>query len=512
MSISKFIKSGIVVILLLSSIIASAQYPINYDVAFFTNAGSGDFAPYYIASNQHGIITQKSDALLRLNAWQPMDTTKRFSYGFGLDLLGGYTADATYQRYNKATESFYTHDEAPARAWIQQLYGEIKYRSVFLTLGLKQHQSAMLNNQLTSGDLIESGNARPIPELRAGFIDFVDIPFTNGWIQIQGEISYGRTTDTKWLENHYNYYNHFISTGAWYTYKRAYFRTNPSERFSVTFGAQAAGQFSGKTTFYNNGDVRKTDDRKLQIRHFFNMFIPKTGEEGFVLGNHLGSWDLMARYRMKNDDELKAYFQWPWEDGSGIGKLNGFDGLWGIEYRSSRRGFVNGVVLEYLDFTNQSGPLHWDPEDNPGTTITEENHTDGGDNYYNNMNYNGYAHYGMSIGSPFLASPLYNRDGYLAYIDNRVRGFHVGLMGTISKWVDYRIMGSYRKGWGTGLLPRATPVDDTSMMVEALYRVPSVQGLNIKAQVAFDKGSMYGDTFGALLSVSYNGIFNLGKK
>jgi hypothetical protein len=178
MSISKFIKSGIVVILLLSSIIASAQYPINYDVAFFTNAGSGDFAPYYIASNQHGIITQKSDALLRLNAWQPMDTTKRFSCGFGLDLLGGYTADATYQRYNKATESFYTHDEAPARAWIQQLYGEIKYRSVFLTLGLKQHQSAMLNNQLTSGDLIESGNARPIPELRAGFIDFVDIPFT----------------------------------------------------------------------------------------------------------------------------------------------------------------------------------------------------------------------------------------------------------------------------------------------------------------------------------------------
>ena len=128
------------------------------------------------------------------------------------------------------------------------------------------------------------------------------------------------------------------------------------------------------------------------------------------------------------------------------------------------------------------------------------------------MNYNGYAHYGMSIGSQFLASPLYNRDGYLAYIDNRVRGFHVGLMGTISKWVDYRIMGSYRKGWGTGLLPRATPVDDTSMMVEALYRVPSVQGLNIKAQVAFDKGSMYGDTFGALLSVSYNGIFNLGKK
>lgn len=130
MSIARFIKAHISIMLLFTALSISAQYSINYSSSFCANVGSGDFAPYYIASNQHGIITQKSDALFRLSAWLPMDTAKRFSYGFGLDLLGGYTANATYQRYDKATESFYTHEEAPARAWIQKLYGEIKYRSV----------------------------------------------------------------------------------------------------------------------------------------------------------------------------------------------------------------------------------------------------------------------------------------------------------------------------------------------------------------------------------------------
>ncbi len=33
---------------------------------------------------------------------------------------------------------------------------------------------------------------------------------------------------------------------------------------------------------------------------------------------------------------------------------------------------------------------------------------DGADNYYNNTWYNGYASYGMGIGSPMFPSPIYN--------------------------------------------------------------------------------------------------------
>ncbi len=463
--------------------------------------GSGDFAPYYISSNNHGIITQPDNALLRLKATSPLRTDGRWGYGFGVDVITGYSSATNYSKFDSASQSWYSEGERPAAIWLQQLYFDLRYRSVFLTAGLKEHQSALLNQSLSSGDLIESGNTRPIPELRAGFTDFQDIPFTNGWVQIQGEIGYGKATDDDWSRDHFNYYNNFITTGWWYTYKRAYFRTNPDKPLSITIGAQAAGQFAGTHVTYNAGNVTTTEKHDLKFRDFFDMFIPKTGEEGYVKGNHLGSWDFKARYRMHNNDEVYAYFQWPWEDGSGIGKLNGFDGLWGLEYKSAEHArLVNGVVLEYLDFTNQSGPLHWDPEDNPGTTLLDQ--ATGADNYYNNFFFNGYSHYGMSIGTPFLRSPLYNTNGILRFLCNRTRGFHVGISGDLTPALDYRLLFSYRKSWGSAFTPLIDTLSDTSMLVECNYRLNNC--IDMKAQLSFDAGDMYGDNFGALVSVSYH--------
>ena len=60
------------------------------------------------------------------------------------------------------------------------------------------------------------------------------------------------------------------------------------------------------------------------------MLLPsKDGGEGFVSGNHLGTWDIKAGYAFANGSELSAYCSRLWEDGSGIGKLNGWDGLSG---------------------------------------------------------------------------------------------------------------------------------------------------------------------------------------
>ncbi len=492
---------------------ALAQFPINYQADLIANAGSGDMAPYYISSNNHGIITQEYNALLRLGAWHPMTASKRFSYGFGVDFLTGYGSKATYSRYDADKASFVENRQGPSAIWLQQLYGEIKFRGVFLTVGLKEHESNMLDSRLSSGDLIESGNARPIPEVRAGFIDFQNIPFTNGWVQIDGEISYGKFTDNGWMKDHFNYYNYHLNDGPWYTYKRAYFRTKPSEPFSLTIGAQAAGNFGGTTYSYSKGAVTNTVKYSSSLKQFFKMFIPsldRDGPEGFVDGNHLGSWDVKGRYRLRNDMEIMFYHQIPCEDGSGIGLQNGFDGVWGLEYKSPKQSWINGAVIEYLDFTNQSGPMHWEPQDNPGTTIVAN--PSGNDNYYNNGFYNSYANYGMSIGTPFIRSTIYNSDGYLAFTDNRVRGFHIGVTGNISEPLTYRILFSYRRSWGTASILREYPADDTSMLAEVNYGFQGVKGLKVKAQVAFDRGELYGNTFGACLTVSYNGIFNLGKK
>lgn len=490
---------------------ARAEVPINYRATVIGTIGNNDFAPYYISSLSHGIITQSENSLLRLGAWKPISTDTRFSYGFGVDFVSGYSSSVDYLRYDFTINQFVSHSEKPAYIWLQQLYGEIKYRGVFITAGLKEHESKLLNNKLSSGDLVESGNSRPIPELRAGFIDPQNIPFTNGWVQISGEISYGKVTDSKWVRNHFNHYNSHIAQNTWYSYKRLYFHTKPSERFSVTIGAQAAAQFGGYTESYREGICIDTTYRTANLRDMFEIFIPKLSDkEGFVAGNHLGSWDFMARYRLKNDDEIKAYFQWPWEDGSGIGKMNGFDGIWGLEYKRAEKGWINGAVIEYLDFTNQSGPLHWAPNDSPGTTITDQ--ATGGDEYYNNAFYNSYSHYGMNIGTPVLRSMIYNIDGYPMIVDNLVKGFHLGIEGNVSNAVDYRILGGYRKAWGDGRIPRASAVENTSFMAEVNYNPPTIKGLSFKAQVAFDQGSMYGDNFGSCVTVSYNGLLNIGKK
>ena len=482
-------------------------------------AGSGDFAPYYIASNNHGILTQSKDALLRLSIDKQPDATRRFSYGFGVDFLTGYTSSTDYLRYSPQAAPgslpvaggwLIPHPEHPARIWLQQLYGEVRYRGVFLTAGMKEHNSALLSHTLSSGDIVESGNSRPIPEVRIGFNDFQDIPFTNGWLQIQGEISYGKMTDNAWVRNHYNYYTGHYNQGALYTYKRCYFRTKPAERFSATFGMQVGAFFGGESRWYDHGELVKTARHSKGIKQFFKMFLPTDGGQEYYTGSSLGSWDILLRYRLDNCSTLKAYMQKPWEDGSGIGFLNGFDGVWGLQFTASRKGWINGAVIEYIDFTNQSGPMHWDPDDHPGTDIPGR--AEGADDYYNNHEYNAYANYGMAIGTPFAVSPIYNTDGYLQFAANRVRGFHVGVEGNFTSEVSYRLLGGYRKAWGSGYVPFVTPKDDTSFMLEASYSPRKIDGLTVKASFGLDHGNLYGNNTGGMITVTYNGLIRIKRK
>ena len=494
--------------LALASVSASAQYGLEYDLSLTAGAGSGDFAPYYLSSLRHGRYLDADNIQAEAMVKRPMDHDRRFSYGFGLDLIAGYSSAVDYQRYDVDGDRWYGHSVRPSSMRVQQVYFDLRYRSIFLSTGMKERGSALLNNRLTSGDLIESGNARPIPQLRAGFTDFQDIPFTDGWLQIQGEIAYGKKMDNGWWRDHYNYYNGFISRNEYYNYKRCYFRTRPSERFSVTFGMQAAGAFGGTTDFYEKGVFMKSETRPVKARTIFQMLLPmQDGGELFYSGNHLGSWDFRARYRLKDDREIYAYFSWPFEDGSGIAKKNGWDGLWGLEYRSPEPAIISGVVVEYLDFTNQSGPIHYKPDDFPGTTVT--GHVSGTDDYYNHSFYNSYAYYGMSIGTPAIMSPAYNLDGYNKFAANVMRGFHVGIEGTVSPSVDYRVKCGYRKAYGDAqiLLPR--PIHLTSFMAEVDWAPRSLPSLSVNAAVSYDSGTMPCRAFGSMVTVKYRGLLNL---
>lgn len=500
-------------LLLLGTILTASAFELDWEVSTTANVGSGPFAPSLIMNNRAGTITQSKGIYERAATWCPLDLDKRFTYSFGFDGYVQATSAVSYERYNDTDKEFDWINRRPAAATLQQLYGEIKYRSLFLFAGMKENDRTFLNNPLSSGDMTVSNNARPIPQVRIGFYDFVNIPFTKGWAQIIGDIAYGKFTDSKWQTDHFNYYNNFITTGVWYHYKRLYLRSNPDAPFSVTVGMQHAAQFGGYWRKYANGKEVDSFRQKVNFRSFLDVFVQKQfndnghyNESGNFIGNHLGSWDVNFRYRLPNKDEISFYVMKPWEDGTGIGWENGFDGVWGLAYKSGSQTFIKGAVIEYLDFTNQAGPFTRVPSEGLPQNPT------GSDNYYNNLVYNSWMNYGLAIGSPVIKSTIYNRDGFLSVVDNAIRGFHLGVEGEVAG-IDWIMLLSWKQSKGAPWDPRAKRVQSTSMMVQGSYAFPKIQGLKVNAQLGFDAGDLYPGCFGALFSVSYSGkLFNKHSK
>lgn len=489
---------------------ASAEIEVDYHASVTAQASSGSLAPYMLGSWNDGRYAEGNGIWQEAGVLKRLDMSKRFDWSVGFDYIAGVGQKADYARWNEENGTWGLHAAGRNAARIGQLFGELKYRAVFLTVGMKNFRSKMVDDRLSSGDLTRSNNASPIPGAAIGFIDFVDIPLTNGWVQIDGEIMYGKMMDSGFKRNEFNYYDGELSQNIWYNYKRCYFRTNPDKNFYVTIGMQAAGLFGGSTYKYRNGDMYRSTHRGFKLGDVFQMFLPRPGGEDYYTGGHLGSWDFKADYRLRDGSQLSAYFEWPWEDGSGIGRMNGWDGLWGLKYDFARKGVVSKVLFEYLDFTNQSGPIHFDPEDNPFNPIT--GHAQGADDYYNNAYYGAYTNYGMGIGTPFLLSPIYNENGALSYLHNRARGFHAAVEGNPADWIDYRVMMGYEKAGGNGPVPAYRKVSSLSGMVSVTARpLKKLPQLGVGLKMAFDKGKLRGDNFGAQLQVSYIGLYNIKK-
>ncbi|MCM1441829.1 MAG: capsule assembly Wzi family protein [Roseburia sp.] len=480
----------------------SAETPAIWSVGAEGWYGSGMFAPHLMSTNCFGTRDMKSGGAVSAAGILPVNMSRKLSFGGGVEVYGAWQESVAYQRYDDGTMT--EINRHPARVWLQQAYAEMKYRAISVEFGLRNHGSTLLDDRLSSGDLVHSSNARPIPQLRFGLNHFVDIPLTKRWLQICAEMVYGRFTDDNWWRDHFNYYTGHIASGEWYTYRRVHFRTNPDKRVAVTFGVQSAAEFGGTTEIYDYGKLERIDRRGLKLKDFFKIQWP-TGGETFVFGNTLGAWDVKASIRVGSGARIDAYVQMPWEDGSGMAKRNGFDGLYGIAWNSDAS-VICGAAIEWLDLTNQSGPMHWAPNDYPGTTIVGE--ATGADNYYNNGTYNAYASYGRTIGSSMVMGPLYNLNGVINIAANRVRGLHAAVIGKVQS-LKWRVAFEWRKAYGNGFIAIVPAIHSVSALAEASWSPRGLQSLELTAAGAFDRGTMPGNSAAIILGTRYSGDFSL---
>ena len=328
--------------------------------------------------------------------------------------------------------------------FIQQAYIDVRYKWLGLFAGSREKGAPLLNNALSSGDMTWSGNARPIPQIMVGIPEYL---YILPRLAIKGEISYGWFTDNKYQERK-------VGAGYWYTkdikyhHKEGFVRVGvPNGKWQFDIGMTLDTQFGGHMI----GADGSTTDLGNTLKDYFRVFIPGAGGEDkpmndsqFYQGNFLGSEQIRLTHRA-DKFSISAYLCNHFDDFSAMGKQNGWDGLWGLEMSFNNFNPINAVVLEFLQTTNMSGPLHGlhEPEEGP------VHKTGGSDNYYNNGLYPGWAHWGMMIANPLIASPIYNEDGNMTFKYNRVKALHVGWGGQISPEWSYIAKMSHNRTWGT---------------------------------------------------------------
>ena len=136
----------------------------------------------------------------------------------------------------------------------------------------------------------------------------------------------------------------------------------------------------------------------------------------------------------------------------------------------------------------------------------------GGDDYYNNSGMNAYMHFGMSMGTPFIPSPIYNTDGYPQFVRTRANGFHLAAEGDISGQLGWKAAVSYCRAYGNGRIPTPDVRHNTSALAQVGWHgTGCLEGLGATGALSFDAGNLRGNNFGVMVSFSYSGNISLTK-
>lgn len=459
-------KSIIYSLLFVGGFASSAMsQEVNGLVEFGTAIHGGDNTPLWQASMQQGLSSIDNNCYLR-GAVFYADTLKNWRLEAGADMAVGAGMTSVF-----IPQQYYV---GVSRSWYK------------LWAGARELWSPLLDSELSSGGLTWSGNARPIPQVMLCTPGYVSI---SRRVAVKAELSFGWFTDGNYQQEHTE--SRFVYNKKMkYHHKSLLFRFGlPEGKWMFDVGMDMDAQFGGYMT--KEGETHNLGNG---LREYWRALTMRNEGEGlYYSGNLLGTEYLRLSYGTERG-RLALYLLNFFDDLSGMGKRNGMDGLWGVEYSSKESGWLTGAVLEYYQTTNQSGPLH-------GLDGTEVKKTGGADDYYNNDQFSGWAHWGVTMANPLLLSPVYNSVGTLSLTQNRVRAVHLGVKGQISKRIGYRCRFSFNRSWGTPFKPNVNIKNNFSTFAEINYIAPKLKDWHFTASVAGDSGELYGDNVGVQLKV-----------
>jgi hypothetical protein len=449
----------------------------------FTEAGmtvsAGRQTPFWLLANQYGLICPDPyNQWMRLRLKTGLTALHKIDYDYGIDVIG-------------------RHDHS-GQLYLNQAYIRMKLYFLNVQAGKPEEKFGNQDSSLSSGGLLWSGNARPMPEISISVPAYTAVPFTRGFIEFRGGISHGWFGDNRFVNN------------SWLHHKYFYIQAGGRLPVHIHYGFHHFAQWGGVSA----------DTAVGQMPHAFSDFIKvfyarqggsdaTLSEQLNALGNHLGSRNFGLDV---GADRLKAGIYWQnlFEDGSGMHYRNIRDGLWGIYLHTREKGLLSGFVYEFIHTTDQSGKFdsYWLRNDSvylypvPGGLWQCAG---GNDNYFNHGTYRyGWTYQGYTIGTPLITSRemlnKYNRESE-NILNNKIIAHHFAIEGS-TRYLNYRVLFTYSLNSGTNSYPIKPAADQYSFLVNLQLHDKLPWRLIASMALALDRGELYGNNIGFRFSLS----------
>jgi hypothetical protein len=515
---------------------------IKFQVLTFGVAGTNGYAPQWIVNNAYGLYNDSiNDAGIMPGFFIPAHFGKHFRMETGVDFA---------LKSHPEQSIFY-------QAYFNAYYGKLK-----LMFGREKYTLGQYSDSLSSGSFMVSNNALPYPRLGIGFYDYVDLPFTHGYVQVKGALNHG------WLEK--DRFEHSAYSSSYVHEKFAFIRSNKLP-VNIHFGLSHMAMYGG----YDQAGNKIPYD-------FWSVFFARgssvsgvSGEASNAYGEHLGIAEWGLNFKIKKT-KFQLYQQKPITDSGGYHdnfKYNK-DNFIGILVDLPLK-IINAIDYEYINTRGQCGEGTPDPVVN-GKIVTLSNPDDiqyledyytslgydvsgfdffqweafledqvnygnrfgGRVDYYNNYLYR-HIYKGRIIGSPlFHTQPQMLRfagsmiDDPMHYVvNNRVEAHHLAFKGQLIRNLYYRIKFTYTRNWGSWQEYRdSIPLADGGRykwqgvkvdpnyqwyykgikkecytLFELNYYLPSNPRFSVQASMAWDFGDIT-NNFGGMFGFKYNGF------
>ena len=426
-------------------------------------SSSGEQAPSLLWHNSDGnIALHPHSGNLSLGIIKPATRPNRwYDYDFGVILTGRVSG----------TQRNIPEPQIKGTGYFRELYAHVRLYIIDITAGIHPMRLDEEYADLSSGNLIISGNAHPIPRISIGIDRWTAFPGLFGYVEVKGGLTHG------WLDDHSP-----VVSKTLLHYKYIGGRVGGKLPVNFSYEFHHVAQWGGYSTVY--GDLGNN------FAAWKNAFLVRSGgsmanDQINAQGNHIGFQQLALD--VKGDGwKIHTYWQHINEDGPihfmGY-DCNVTDGLWGVNVTQHHWPFISGVTYEFLNTTDQSGPFH----DKDGCVYG------GADGYYGNSIYRqGWSYFGNIIGSPLLS-----------LTNNRVMAHHAGVRGDIYGY-KYRVMVNHAENYGRYSAPKRS--SNTAVLLEVKKLVPQAWGMEFGVALSGDFGTQYGNQFGAMITIRKQGL------